>query len=314
MQVAQYHQELDETWQTKRWVMDLMTCARDRSVRGGPTLSVLHDPPPAPAPAGPSHFPCSPAVYLWLHDELKSPAPTEVESLSWDPVLDQQAEDMWATSLSSDDPVFGHQGTVSTSSRDPMSSNDPIPDGQAENRGTTSSSGSDKGYGSDPVSGKLARDVAAAAAPAGGAAGGGDSSGAAAGTTGAGANPPEEVWTKASNQPGTLRVFAAYKTGLNQVPGVQVRVTPRTSSREVVKFVIQQLNEVVMKTVPNGPIYAEDQWENFCLVVVTGERERVLRDDFQLLQLQNPWVQGQLYVRLKSNLLAALDQGHVTSV
>ena len=50
------------------------------------------------------------------------------------------------------------------------------------------------------------------------------------------------------------------------------------------------------------------------IVAVIGARERVLRDDFQPLHLQNPWTKGRLYVRLRTNLLAALEHGQVTNV
>ncbi len=125
---------------------------------------------------------------------------------------------------------------------------------------------------------------------------------------------PEDVWTKVSNQPGILRVYAAYETGLTRGTSVKLHVTPRTTSREVINLVVQQLNKAVMTKGIGEPVYTEDQMEEFCLVAVIGARERVLRDDYQPLQLQNPWTKGRLFVRLKSNLLAALDQGHVTSV
>lgn len=62
------------------------------------------------------------------------------------------------------------------------------------------------------------------------------------------------------------------------------------------------------------PIYTEDQLNDFCLVAVIGARERIMRDDYQPLQLQNPWTKGRLFVRLKSNLLAAIEQGNATAV
>ena len=114
--------------------------------------------------------------------------------------------------------------------------------------------------------------------------------------------------------PGILRVYAAYETGLAKGTSVKLHVTPRTTSREVINLVIQQLNKAVLIKGLNGPIYADEQLEDFCLVAVIGARERVLRDDYQPLQLQNPWTKGRLYVRLRNNLLAALEQGHVTAV
>lgn len=54
-------------------------------------------------------------------------------------------------------------------------------------------------------------------------------------------------------------------------------------------------------------IYADKEMCNFCLVAVIGARERCLRDDFKPVQLQHPWKDGRLYVRRKSNVLAAIE-------
>ena len=63
---------------------------------------------------------------------------------------------------------------------------------------------------------------------------------------------------------------------------------------------------VIMKGRP-GPVYDAEQLKNFCLVAVIGNRERCLRDDFKPLQLQNPWKRGKLFVRVKNDVLAALE-------
>jgi hypothetical protein len=121
--------------------------------------------------------------------------------------------------------------------------------------------------------------------------------------------------SNASNAlPGILRVFAAYETGLSKGTSVKLHVTPRTTSREVIDLVVQQLNRATRMRNPSGPFYSDEQLEEFCLVAVIGARERVLRDDYQPLTLQNPWTKGRLYVRLRSDLLAALEQTQVTTV
>lgn len=124
----------------------------------------------------------------------------------------------------------------------------------------------------------------------------------------------DSVWTKQSSQRGVLRVYAAYDTGLAKGTSVKLHVTPRTTSREVINLVVQQLNKAVLTKGRTEPVYGDEQLEEFCLVAVIGARERILRDDYQPLQLQNPWTKGRLFVRLKTNILAALEQGHVTSV
>ncbi|XP_068983302.1 ankyrin repeat and fibronectin type-III domain-containing protein 1 isoform X3 [Bombus flavifrons] len=107
--------------------------------------------------------------------------------------------------------------------------------------------------------------------------------------------------------PGILQVYAAYETGLASGTSLKLHVTPRTTAREVVNLVVKQLNMAVVLKGQEGPIYTADELPNFCLVAVIGARERCLRDDFKLLQLQNPWKKGRLYVRQKQDVLAALE-------
>lgn len=113
-----------------------------------------------------------------------------------------------------------------------------------------------------------------------------------------------------SNSPGIIQVYAAYETGLASGTSLKLRVTPKTTAREVVDLVVKQLNMAVVLKGKDGPIYAADKFENFCLVAVIGARERCLRDDFKPLQLQNPWKKGRLYVRQKHDLLAAIEHSN----
>ncbi|XP_066594906.1 uncharacterized protein wake isoform X2 [Prorops nasuta] len=117
----------------------------------------------------------------------------------------------------------------------------------------------------------------------------------------------EEATMMPPPQSGILQVFAAYETGLASGTSLKLRVTPRTTAREVVDLVVNQLNMAVRLKEQDGPIYRPDELPNFCLVAVIGARERCLRDDFKPLQLQNPWKKGRLYVRQKQDVLAALE-------
>ncbi|XP_053698449.1 uncharacterized protein LOC128745401 isoform X2 [Sabethes cyaneus] len=107
-----------------------------------------------------------------------------------------------------------------------------------------------------------------------------------------------------------VQVYAAYETGLPSGTSLKLRVTQKTSAREVIDLVVKQLNMAVVLKGKEGPIYAADKLENFCLVAVIGARERCLRDDFRPLQLQNPWKKGRLYVRQKHDLLAAIEHSN----
>ncbi|CAG0881703.1 unnamed protein product [Darwinula stevensoni] len=112
-----------------------------------------------------------------------------------------------------------------------------------------------------------------------------------------------------SGGPSVIQVYAAYKTGLASGTSVKLHVTPRTTAREVVDLVVQQLNMAVIMKGKGGPVYSGEQLREFCLAAVIGARERCLRDDFRPLDLQNPWRKGRLFVRRKGDLLAALHQG-----
>ncbi|XP_045027299.1 uncharacterized protein LOC116919246 isoform X4 [Daphnia magna] len=107
---------------------------------------------------------------------------------------------------------------------------------------------------------------------------------------------------------GIIQVYAAYESGLANGTSVKLHVTTRTVAREVVDLVVRQLNMAVGLKGKGGPVYAADEFKNFCLVAVIGARERCLRDDFRPLHLQNPWKKGRLYVRQKKDVLAAIEQ------
>ena len=110
------------------------------------------------------------------------------------------------------------------------------------------------------------------------------------------------------NSSSVLQVYAAYDTGLASGTSVLINLSESTSSREVVDLVVKQLNMAVIMKGKDNPIYDNDTLRNFCLVAVIGSRERCLRDDFKPLQLQNPWRKGKLFVRVKSDVLAAIER------
>ena len=110
------------------------------------------------------------------------------------------------------------------------------------------------------------------------------------------------------NSTSVLQVYAAYDTGLASGTSVLINLSESTSSREVVDLVVKQLNMAVIMKGKDNPIYDNDTLRNFCLVAVIGSRERCLRDDFKPLQLQNPWRKGKLFVRVKSDVLAAIER------
>ncbi|XP_022089300.1 uncharacterized protein LOC110978538 isoform X4 [Acanthaster planci] len=123
-------------------------------------------------------------------------------------------------------------------------------------------------------------------------------------------NPSKE--TKPST--GILRVFPDYNSGLAKGTSIKLHVTSKTTCREIVNLVIQQLNKAVESHGLDSPLYLEDQWSEFCLVAIISNKEYQLRDDHCPLQLQNPWTKGHLYVRTKDNTGNLLSMGPSTAV
>ena len=237
-QLSEFQASLDDAWKAMRWTMDIITYARDKTVRGGLPLSVLYAPPPSPTES---------------------------------PTLSRRDLEIVASSSASD---------------------------------AASSSCSDCGYHSDRSSVDITMETQSSKL-----------SGVQDGSCTCQSEDNDEVWMKQPTaQPGILRVYAAYDTGLAKGTSIKLHVTPRTSSREVINLVVQQLSKAAASRGLHSHTYSDEELLDFCLVAVIGARERVLRDDYQPLQLQNPWTKGRLFVRFKRNLLAALEQGQVTSV
>lgn len=112
------------------------------------------------------------------------------------------------------------------------------------------------------------------------------------------------------NSSSILHVIAAYQTGLASGTSLKLKCQPKTTAKEVIELVVKQLNMAVIMKGKEGPIYEADKIDDFCLVAVIGARERCLRPDFRPLDLQNPWKKGKLFVRLKHDLLAAIEHSN----
>lgn len=126
--------------------------------------------------------------------------------------------------------------------------------------------------------------------------------------------PATAVAGKQDPESRRIRVFAAYNTGLNKGSSFVLHVGSKSTAREVMHLVVMHLNHAAVQKGLEGPLYGTDDLNEFCLVAVIGPRERVLRDDYKILQLQNPWTKGRLFIRHKNDLLAALEQGETTDV
>ena len=78
-------------------------------------------------------------------------------------------------------------------------------------------------------------------------------------------------------------------------------------------LVLEQLAKTSAKQKAATEIVVPDK-DLYCLVAVIGTRERRLKDDFPLLRLQNPWLKGKLFIRLRDDLLSAINVGNESAV
>ena len=100
---------------------------------------------------------------------------------------------------------------------------------------------------------------------------------------------------------GYLRVFPAYETGLIKGTNVKLYITQMTTTAEVIKLVVQQLERARKeKGFPGKPV---DLADFFIVASGTDHREFVLESDFHPLQLQSQMPKFHLFVKRKSDEL-----------
>ncbi|XP_062999407.1 ankyrin repeat and fibronectin type-III domain-containing protein 1-like isoform X1 [Elgaria multicarinata webbii] len=122
-------------------------------------------------------------------------------------------------------------------------------------------------------------------------------------------------WGKA---PGsfTLRVCPQYETGLSEETTVKLHITNKMSAEDVVKLVVQEMNEVSRDVLGNTDAfcYSEEQLGHFGLVFVSDDVEQWLPNDFLPLSLQKAWPDGRFYVRIKETSPLLFQYGPATTV
>ena len=77
---------------------------------------------------------------------------------------------------------------------------------------------------------------------------------------------------------------------------------------------MRQFEKLAQQNNPNTEPLSEERLKEFCLVAVIGARARCPNDDYKILQLQNPWTKGKLFVRLRVEAVAADNKSPSTSV
>ena len=89
---------------------------------------------------------------------------------------------------------------------------------------------------------------------------------------------------------------------------------PKTTANEVVKMVVREVERIAREKGKEFACISEDKLRDYCLVAIVGSHEKTFKDDYKPLQLQNPWTRGKLYIRLRSEALAASSAAQLSSV
>lgn len=129
-----------------------------------------------------------------------------------------------------------------------------------------------------------------------------------------------------------LKVHGTEEVGLCATTFAEVTIDEKTTVNDVIQSAVTQFltsdkpdeqpddaddngDETNETTSPaTSSVLSCDTLEHIALVVVAGSRERCLREDLNLMQLQNPWEKGTLYLRLKKDALRATKWGLSTTV
>lgn len=101
---------------------------------------------------------------------------------------------------------------------------------------------------------------------------------------------------------GYLRVYPAYDTGLIKGTNVKLYITQMTTTTEVIKLVVQQLERARKeKGLLGRPVTSDDLSDFFLVAIGQDHREFVLENDFHPLQLQSQSPKLHLFVKRKSD-------------
>lgn len=79
-------------------------------------------------------------------------------------------------------------------------------------------------------------------------------------------------------------------------------------------MVVRELERIAQEKGKEISCVSEDKLRDYCLVFIVGSHEKLFKDDYKPLQLQNPWTRGKLYIRLRSEALAASSITQSSSV
>lgn len=111
-----------------------------------------------------------------------------------------------------------------------------------------------------------------------------------------------------------IKVYGTEEIGVTNNEFVEVLVTKETTTKEIILLASQGMLQFVTESTRSFFESSVDRSSLLGLVVLSGSKERCLRDDLKLLSLQNPWEKGDIYLRWKKEAYKAAKLGKSTSV
>jgi len=109
-------------------------------------------------------------------------------------------------------------------------------------------------------------------------------------------------------------VYGTQEIGVFDNEFVEILVTKETTVHEIILLASQNILKYVKEPSRSFFESSSDRSSFLGLVVVSGAKERCLRDDLKLLSLQNPWEKGEIFLRLKKEAYKAAKLSKSTSV
>jgi len=111
-----------------------------------------------------------------------------------------------------------------------------------------------------------------------------------------------------------IKVYGTQEIGVFDNEFVEILVTKETTVHEIILLASQNILKYVKEPSRSFFESSSDRSSFLGLVVVSGAKERCLRDDLKLLSLQNPWEKGEIFLRLKKEAYKAAKLSKSTSV
>ena len=111
-----------------------------------------------------------------------------------------------------------------------------------------------------------------------------------------------------------VKIYGTEEIGVYDNAFVEVLINRETTAKELIRQAAQEMSSHVQDASNNALTWSKDTVASLGLVVLTGSKERCLRDDLKLLSVQNPWEKGQLFLRLKKEAYKASKLSKSTSV